>query len=263
MTEILQFSLSHGGAVLFAVVFLEQLGVPIPAAPWLLAAGALCATGEANPALVTGVTLLACLSADFAWFYTGRFGGKRVLNFLCRLVSSHNSLEKIERLFSRHSMPVIAAAKFFPGFSVVASPLAGALGVTPGRFLFFDLFGSALYTGFYLLLGIIFSDQVHAALAVLDRLGFGTLIILLLLFLGYFVFRHSPNRTLGNHQSQFSKNLSLTRFERAPPSKCWRWVEMFSHKSRRILRHCAMRSQKPSIGDRMICRRPIRKFSNY
>src|SRR5689334_3502223 len=128
MNEILQFSLNHGGAILFAVVFLEQVGVPLPAAPWLLAAGALCATGEASPALITTVTLLACLTADLGWFYIGRRGGKRVLNFLCRLTLSHAYLEQIERTFSRHGMPVIAAAKFFPGLSVVASPLAGAFG---------------------------------------------------------------------------------------------------------------------------------------
>ena len=196
MNEILQFSLSHGGAVLFAVVFLEQLGVPIPAAPWLLAAGALCATGEASPARVTTVTLLGCLTADSTWFYVGRRGGKKVLSFLGRMMLSATYLEQIERTFSRHSMPVIAAAKFFPGLSVVASPLAGAFGIAPGRFLLFDLFGSTFYTGFYVLLGVLFSEQVHVALAVLDRLGVGTLLLLLAAFAAYIAFKFASKRTI-------------------------------------------------------------------
>jgi len=33
---------------LFAAVFVEQLAFPLPAAPWLLAGGALAATGKIN-----------------------------------------------------------------------------------------------------------------------------------------------------------------------------------------------------------------------
>jgi membrane protein DedA with SNARE-associated domain len=148
MNEMLQFSPGPGGVVLFAIVFLEQLGLPIPAAPWLLAAGALCAAGEASPATISGMTLLACLTADLAWFYLGRRGGKRVLNFLCRLMVPGRSVEQLESTFTRHGLPLIASAKFFPGLSVVAPPLAGAFAVPLSRFLLFDLLGSTLYTGF-------------------------------------------------------------------------------------------------------------------
>ncbi len=41
MSEALEFLIRHGYSVLFAVVFVEQIGLPIPAAPWMLAAGAL------------------------------------------------------------------------------------------------------------------------------------------------------------------------------------------------------------------------------
>jgi membrane protein DedA with SNARE-associated domain len=94
------------------------------------------------------MTLLACLTADLAWFYLGRRGGKRVLNFLCRLMVPGRSVEQLESTFTRHGLPLIASAKFFPGLSVVAPPLAGAFAVPLSRFLLFDLLGSTLYTGF-------------------------------------------------------------------------------------------------------------------
>ena len=46
MQEAVQFLLDHGYAVLFALVFAEQIGLPLPAVPILLATGALASTGH-------------------------------------------------------------------------------------------------------------------------------------------------------------------------------------------------------------------------
>ena len=55
MTDALQFLRDHGAAFLFWVVFIEQIGLPIPAIPLLIAAGAFggrrqdeCADGPAH-----------------------------------------------------------------------------------------------------------------------------------------------------------------------------------------------------------------------
>jgi len=195
MNEIIEFSLGYGGAILFVIVLLEQVGLPIPAAPSLLAAGALCAVGEANPATILGATILACLVADLTWFYIGRRGGKRVTHFLCRFALLNNSsIEQTERSFSRHGMPVVALAKFVPGLSVVAPPLAGAFGISAGRFLLFDLLGSVFYGGFYLLLGAVFSNQVQAVLEILHRLGLGSLLLFLVAIASYIAFHLRPRR---------------------------------------------------------------------
>src|ERR1051325_11497799 len=85
MNEISPFLVNHGGPVLFAIVFAEQAGLPLPSAPWLLAARALSAGGKLNPALAIGLTSVAALLSDSAWFYIGRRGGQRVLRLFCRL----------------------------------------------------------------------------------------------------------------------------------------------------------------------------------
>src|SRR5437899_9935701 len=85
MTETLGFLVRHGPSVLFAAVFVEQLGIPLPAAPWLLAAGALAGTGKINWFTALIAATFGSLLADVIWFYLGRFGGHRVLDLLCRI----------------------------------------------------------------------------------------------------------------------------------------------------------------------------------
>jgi len=199
MNEILEFYARHGGAVLFVVVLLEQTGLPIPAAPCLLAAGALYAKGQESPAAsaAIGLTILACLLVDASWFWMGRRNGRRVLNFLCRvtLPAPHDQrLEQLERIFRIHAMPVLLLAKFLPGFSVLAPPLAGAVGIGAKRFFFFDALGAALYAGVYILLGAIFSHQLQGLLDLLHDFGIGSLVVAGGLIVAYLLFRHYPWR---------------------------------------------------------------------
>src|SRR5439155_1750688 len=77
MNETLAFLARHGTTVVFAAVFIEQLGVPIPAAPVLLAAGALVVSGKINLLLALGAALFGSLLADLIWFYLGRRNGSR------------------------------------------------------------------------------------------------------------------------------------------------------------------------------------------
>ena len=63
-----QFLTGFGGLAVFAAVFADQAGLPIPAPPLLLAAGALVAAGKLDPALAVGMTVLAAMLADSIWF---------------------------------------------------------------------------------------------------------------------------------------------------------------------------------------------------
>src|SRR5262245_7520734 len=143
MNEIVQSLAAYGGAVLFAAVFVDQAGLPLPAVPWLLAAGALSVNGEMHAEVAIGISALACLSADSLWFYAGRRGGNRVVKWLSRLSLAPNaSLRRTKGLFDRQGLPGFVMAKFLPGVGTVVPPLAGALGMSATRFLLFDSFGS-------------------------------------------------------------------------------------------------------------------------
>src|SRR3989475_119268 len=195
MNELTQFLTSHDGPVLFTIVLAEQAGLPLPSAPWLLAAGALSAAGKLNPVLALAVTALACVVADSMWFYLCRRGGQRVLRLFCRLSLAPNTcVGRTKSLFARHGLQALAAAKFIPGLGAVMPPLAGALGISTGRFLLLDGLGSLFYGGFYIAAGLLFHNQLQDIVATVDQLGFNALLLALVLVPGYIVFKYVRRR---------------------------------------------------------------------
>jgi len=197
MNEPTHFLASHGGPLLFGVVFLEQIGLPFPTVPWLLGAGALWAMGIMNPIVAFGATIMACLLADLIWFYLGRHGGNRALRLLCRMSLHPDScVGRTQALFSRFGVAGILAAKFLPGLGLVFPPLAGMNGMSSGRFLLFDALGSMLYAGCFLGLGSLFSKQLHQVATALSGFSTGGLVLLTALALSYLVFKYLQRRSL-------------------------------------------------------------------
>jgi membrane protein DedA with SNARE-associated domain/rhodanese-related sulfurtransferase len=174
---------------------LEQIGLPLPAVPWLLAAGALVASGKLNAGLALGVSFLACMIADSIWFYLGRRGGHRVLGLLCRISLEPDScVRRTQDVFSRYGMRGLVVAKFVPGLSTLAPPLAGSSGVNLTRFLCFDGVGSLLYVGCFMLLGLLFGHQLNQIISAFAGLGSGALILaaaLIALYVGYKYFQRN------------------------------------------------------------------------
>jgi len=195
MNGIPEFLTNYGDAALFLAVFSDQAGLPLPSAPWLLAAGALAAGGQLSPVPAVVLTTVACLMADSMWFYLGRVRGQRMLAFLCRMSLATDSCPKrTERLIVRHGMLGLMAAKFVPGLGAIMPPLAGVFGISPRRFLLFDAMGSVVYGSFYVLIGYVFKTQVQQALALLSHLGTGSLAILVAFAVGYVGFKYLRRR---------------------------------------------------------------------
>jgi membrane protein DedA with SNARE-associated domain len=166
------FLLRHPYAILFGVVLAEQLGLPLPSVPVLLAAGALAGLGgmDAGSALV--LALLATLTADLVWFEAGRRRGHRVLQLLCKVSLEPDScVRRTEDVFARHGPRSLLFVKFVPGLGLMAVTLAGAFGLRRRRFLLYDLPGAVLWASAYLALGYAFSGQIETALEAVRRLG--------------------------------------------------------------------------------------------
>ena len=188
MNAAMEYLKSHGLIIVFFWVLVEQAGVPIPAAPLLLIAGSLCATGffHLSPVLMTAV--LACLLSDSLWFYLGRRKGSRVLAFMCRISMEPDScVRRTHNLFTKYGLRGIVLAKFVPGLSTLAPPLAGMSGTVYGAFLLADFTGSTLYTGAFILMGYCFSNQIQQITDALDSIGRGAMFLLASLILIYLV----------------------------------------------------------------------------
>ena len=212
MNDAANFLVQHGGPVLFGVVLVEQMGLPLPSMPWLLAAGALSAGGNLNLAVAIGVTVLACMAADSIWFYVARRSGKRVLSLLCRVSLERDCcVRRSEGFLARHAAPGLVAAKFLPGLGAVITPLAAIRGMSYRRFLLFDAAGSLLYAMSYILLGFFFTDQLKELLALLGRLGLGAVTVLLVVITVYLLFKISKRR------SRRREKEDLSQLETSPP----------------------------------------------
>ena len=186
MNETTRFLVNHGPLILFVAVFAEQIGLPLPGVPWLLAAGALSATGKFSFLSPLGVTVLACLIADMFWFYLGRYRGHRVLGLLCRISLEPDScVRRTQNLYTRYGLRGVVVSKFVPGLGTVAPPLAGMAGVKVGRFLLADGLASLLYGGCFLLLGNLFSNQLQKFAAALAGIGGGALSVVIGLGVAY------------------------------------------------------------------------------
>src|ERR1035441_1816038 len=105
MAETLQFVVQHGYLLLFFWVLVEQAGLPIPATPLLLAAGALAGQHQLSFALVAIVAATGSLVSDTFWYFFGKRKGPVVLNFLCKIALEPDScVRRTESTFTRFGL---------------------------------------------------------------------------------------------------------------------------------------------------------------
>jgi membrane protein DedA with SNARE-associated domain len=162
LEQAADFLIRHGYAVLFGWVLLEQLGLPIPAAPLLIAAGALARAGKMNLTFAVGLAFIAVILADLFWYSLGRYRGGRILKLLCRISLEPDScVRRTENLFVRRGVHALLVAKFVPGLNTAAPSLAGIFRMPVRRFIIFDSLGAFIWVATVTSLGLIFSDQLE------------------------------------------------------------------------------------------------------
>lgn len=191
MHTIYNFLLHHGYVVLLGWVFAEQIGLPVPTVPLLLAAGALAGTGQMNFLVCLLLCLLATLTADNVWYQLGRRRGIKVLQLLCKISLEPDScVRRTEGIFAKQGARSLLLAKFVPGLGTVAPPLAGIFHMRPWRFLLFDGLGALLWAGGYLGLGFAFSGELERVAARASALGGKLGVLLIGLLAGYIAYKY-------------------------------------------------------------------------
>jgi membrane protein DedA with SNARE-associated domain/rhodanese-related sulfurtransferase len=190
MPIAIEFFVRHAYAILFLWVLLEQLGIPVPSIPLLLAAGTLSATHRIafTPAILA--VLLPCILADSAWYALGRRYGASVIRLLCKLsLESTTCISKTESYFGRRGAVTLLFAKFVPGLSTVSPPIAGQTGMPYARFLLYDLSGSLFWALTFILSGRFFGDVAKRSQAFFGLLSHFAAVLFLLMVVGFFLYR--------------------------------------------------------------------------
>jgi membrane protein DedA with SNARE-associated domain/rhodanese-related sulfurtransferase len=190
MTETLQFVVQNGYLVLFAWVFVEQAGLPIPSAPLLMAAGALSGMHHMNLGAVIGLSALGALASDLMWYEIGRRKGVRVLQFLCKISLEPDScVRRTQESFTRNGPRVLLGAKFIPGLNAMAAPLSGIIRMSWRKFLLFDAIGALAWVGAFSITGYLFSGQLQLVAERAAYLGEWLLVFLLGAFAAYILWK--------------------------------------------------------------------------
>jgi len=157
---------------LLLAVFARQVGLPVPAVVFLMAAGALSAHGKMQMSIIIVLGVVGALAADGIWFWLGRQWGSSALRLLCRFSADpRHCLIGAREHFHRYGLRLLCVAKFVPGLDAVAPPLGGAEGVSVSHFFAFDTIGSLLWSGVYAGVGCVFADELELALGWAKHFG--------------------------------------------------------------------------------------------
>lgn len=164
--------------------FVAQALLFVPVVPVLLAAGVLAARGQVSLGWAIAAAGAGVVVGDLVWYALGR-RGSGVINRVCRLSAEPDTcVRRAQRLFGRYGARALLFAKFIPGLSTAALPLAGAFGMRPRRFLTYDAIGSLLWTIAYVGFGYISSRQLAGvSLPEMPSPGLTLTILLAMLFI--------------------------------------------------------------------------------
>lgn len=163
MSGFLSLIVHHGYIIIFVIVFVEAIGLPMPAALVLVAGGAAAASGTLRAPAVFFLAVTAMLLGDSLLYVLGSLMGWGLLGFLCKVSAAPETciLRSAESFYKR-GRATLVIAKFIPGVNTMAPPLAGSMKMPFGQFLALDLVGASLYALAYGSIGFLFRDFVAA-----------------------------------------------------------------------------------------------------
>lgn len=172
MHEIAVLIEAYGLGVVFLAMLLDQAGVPIPAFPVVMVAAALASQGSARVSVIVLAGVAGGLISDFAWYSASRRHGRRLLGLLCKISLSPDScVRQTETLYARVGGLSLIFARWFPGFGLVSTVLAGTSGIALPQFLALDFLGECLFVGVAAFLGAFFKTAIFVVIATLTNLG--------------------------------------------------------------------------------------------
>ena len=175
--------------VIWLNTLLHELGVPLPMTPTALVAGARAVTGSVSPLLLIVMIVAGMVIGNAAWFAAGRRYGSAVLKLLCRVsISPDTCVARTEGTFGRWGWSALVIGRFLPGVTLVAPPLAGALGMKWSTFLALTVAGSALFGLVVVGAGMLLYEQIDFVLQqllIFGREAVGILAVLLALYIGW------------------------------------------------------------------------------
>jgi membrane protein DedA with SNARE-associated domain/rhodanese-related sulfurtransferase len=195
MNSSTEFLLQHGYSILFLTVLAEQIGLPFPSSPLLMAAGALAGLHFLNPLLVLATALAASLLSDSAWYVLGRRRGNSILGRVCQVsIEPETCVSRMHRVYYHYGANSLLFCKFVPELGTLGPPMAGMMGLSPAKFLLLDAGGALLWSGAFMAIGWIFRTQIELLVIQMDRLGKSLVIAIVIAAVVYAAWKYIQRR---------------------------------------------------------------------
>ncbi len=172
MSPLLTMLEHHTYSILFGWVLIEQGGVPVPTVPVMLAAGTMSAAHRLHVAYAIPIIMVACLISDSLWYFLGKRYGTRIMDVLCRFsLETDTCITKTQGHLGKRGAYTLLFAKFVPGLSTMAPPIAGQSGISYPVFVAYDMAGSLLWASAWLFAGRFFGDLAKRSSNFFTMLG--------------------------------------------------------------------------------------------
>lgn len=153
---------------IFLLVFIEEMGIPLPIFPgdvYVFLAGAQIAQNKATVIPLVLLLVLASTCGSSVLFAVTYFGGhKLVLKFGKYVGITHTRLEKAQRLFLKHGTRTILFGRLIYGLRTVCTVVSGIFQLKYWRFASATAVSTMFWALFYLYLGIKFGSNYHTLL---------------------------------------------------------------------------------------------------
>jgi membrane protein DedA with SNARE-associated domain len=152
----------YGYAGLFALVFAENFGLPVPGETIFIAAVLMAAHGEMRIVPTVFCAWAGAVLGGIVGFAIGRFGGHRLLQKYGGYIGINAvRLHKIEAFYSRYGATVVILGRFFDGVRQIYAILAGCVATSWRRFLVYNVVGATLWIGFWTALVLWFGRHMR------------------------------------------------------------------------------------------------------
>jgi membrane protein DedA with SNARE-associated domain len=172
MHNVMQLLTEHGYVALFVAVLAEEFGLPVPATPFLIAAGALAGLERLSLAWALAIATSACLISDYTWFRLGKSQESFILRWLGKKSPEpHSCAVKVQSTYSQYGPRSILVSKFVPLFNILAPQLAGVFRLAPWKFFALDSTAALLWASAYMAVGWAFRSQLESVGLLLQRVG--------------------------------------------------------------------------------------------
>ena len=195
MRDLIPLLIAHGALIVFLITLAARVGAPVPAAPLLVVAGGVSMAGQMSLLACLAASVVANVLGDAVWYQAGRWRGHRVMKLLCKIsLSPDTCVRQSEGILSKWGGSSLIAAKFLPGISVVAAPMAGALGMSWRRFVSYDIGAGLIWSVFFLAIGVVFAGQIVVVLDFMTQFGTIAAVVIAIVLAVMIVYRFLRRR---------------------------------------------------------------------